>query len=194
MPWHGRRKSGCAKTSAGDSQRERISSCGAVAVGENLVQQRRALDQAGFERAPFVRRDDERNRVELPRTLHAARVAIDVVGDALFVDEPLAGVRSGAAVPPRRIAPARRSASRNAGAARRRRPSNSSNAAALALVAGQQTGRRGAAFRRRWLRSSIGSGIETFAADRGRCFVCPRQTLRKSSVKGKSPFEFPAAA
>ena len=66
----------------------------AVAVGENFVQQRGALDQTGFERAPFVRRDDERNRVELPRTFHAARVAIDVVGDALLVDEPLAGVRA----------------------------------------------------------------------------------------------------
>ena len=32
------------------------------------------------------------NRVELPGTFHAARIAIDIVGDALFVDEPLARV------------------------------------------------------------------------------------------------------
>ena len=86
----------------------------AVAVGENAVQQRRALDQAGFERAPFVRRDDERNRVELPRAFHAARVAINIVGDALFVDEPSAGVRAAIQFRRPEAPPARRTSSRNA--------------------------------------------------------------------------------
>ena len=92
MPWHGRRKSGCAKTSAGRQPARADEFLRAVAVRQNLVQQRRALDQAGFERAPFVRRHDERNRVELPGPFHAARVAIDIVGDALLMDKPLAGV------------------------------------------------------------------------------------------------------
>ena len=60
----------------------------AVAVGENAVDEFGALDKAGFERAPFVRRDEQRHRVQFPRTFHAARVAIDIVGDALFLHEP----------------------------------------------------------------------------------------------------------
>ena len=94
MPWHGRKKSGCAENQRRRKPARADEFLRAVAVGENFVQQRRALDQAGFKRAPFVRRDDERNRVQLPRPFHAARIAIDVVGDALFVDEPLAGVRA----------------------------------------------------------------------------------------------------
>jgi hypothetical protein len=67
----------------------------AVAVGEDFVQQRGALDESRFERAPFVRRDDERNRVELPGRSDAARIAINIVGDALLVDQPAAGFRNG---------------------------------------------------------------------------------------------------
>ena len=56
----------------------------AVAVGENFVQEPRALNQSRFQLAPFVRRNDERNRVQLPRTLHPARIAFDRTGvDAL---------------------------------------------------------------------------------------------------------------
>ena len=61
----------------------------AVAVHKDFVQQRRALDQSGFERAPFFRCDDKRNGIKLPRTFHPARIAIDIVSDALFVNESL---------------------------------------------------------------------------------------------------------
>ena len=63
----------------------------AVTVGENPVQQGRALNQARLERAPFIRRDDKRDRVQLPRPLHAARIAVNIVGDALLMNEALAG-------------------------------------------------------------------------------------------------------
>ena len=65
-----------------------------VAVHENFVEQRRALNQSRFEFLPFFGRNDERNRVKLPRTLHTARITIDIVSDALLVDEALAGVRT----------------------------------------------------------------------------------------------------
>ncbi len=47
-----------------------------------------------FKRAPFIGRDDKRNRVNLPRTFHPARVAIDIVSDSLLMDESFAGVRA----------------------------------------------------------------------------------------------------
>lgn len=59
-----------------------------VAVGEDAVEECRALDHPGFEPAPFRIAHDERHRVQFPRALHAARVVIHVVGDALLRHEP----------------------------------------------------------------------------------------------------------
>src|SRR6185503_3419261 len=63
-----------------------------VAVGEYAIDERRALDERRFERRPLVRFKYERHRVDLPGPLDAARVAIDVVGDALLMDETADGV------------------------------------------------------------------------------------------------------
>ena len=58
----------------------------AVEVGENPVQQARALDEAGFEFAPFRRRNQQRDGIQIPRAVHAQRIAVDVVGDAVFAN------------------------------------------------------------------------------------------------------------
>ena len=50
MLWHGRKKSGCAKNQRGRQPARPDEFLRAVAVRENFVQQRRALDQSGFER------------------------------------------------------------------------------------------------------------------------------------------------
>ena len=64
----------------------------AVAIRQDAIEQRRALDQPGFERPPLPGRDQKRQRVKFPGPLHSARVAINVVGDPLLAHEPLAGV------------------------------------------------------------------------------------------------------
>ena len=60
----------------------------AVHVRQHGVQQPRPLRQGGFQTRPFRRPDDPRQRVQLPRALHALCVAIHVVRDAVFVDHP----------------------------------------------------------------------------------------------------------
>ena len=73
----------------------------AVKVRQDVVQQVRALDQAGFERIPLGGRNEERNRIQIPRAVHAERIAVDIVGDAVFAnslpgDLPAAGKFFGA--------------------------------------------------------------------------------------------------
>ena len=58
-----------------------------IDVGENRVEKARALDQALFERAPFFGRDQQRHHVQLPRTIHALRIAVNVVGNAVFAND-----------------------------------------------------------------------------------------------------------
>ncbi len=55
-------------------------------IEQDQVEQPGPLDQSLFEAAPFVRRDDERHHVELPGTIDALGIAVDVVGDAVFAD------------------------------------------------------------------------------------------------------------
>ena len=59
---------------------------GTVKIGQNGVEQAGALDQAGFEIAPFRRRDKQRDRIQAPRAIGAQGIAIDVVADAVFPD------------------------------------------------------------------------------------------------------------
>ena len=61
----------------------------AVEVGEDQFEQACPLDEAAFEMSGFGGRDEERDRIELPGAVHAARVAVDVVGDAVLADEVL---------------------------------------------------------------------------------------------------------
>ena len=58
----------------------------AVEIGKDGVQQARALDQAGFQVAPFRGRDEQRNGIQTPRAVGSQGIAIDVVGDAVFAD------------------------------------------------------------------------------------------------------------
>src|SRR5687768_15810062 len=64
----------------------------AVAVCENAIDQCRALNESAFQRRPFIRRDHEGQGIELPRTLRATRIAVNVVSDALLIDEPPRGI------------------------------------------------------------------------------------------------------
>ncbi len=59
----------------------------AVHIGENHFQEPRSLDQRRFKNLGLGRRDKQRNRVQLPGPIQAARVAIDVVRDAVFANE-----------------------------------------------------------------------------------------------------------
>ena len=61
-----------------------------VKVGQDGVEQTSALDEAGFKVAPFRGRDEQRNGVQAPRTIGAQRIAVDIVGNAVFADS-LAG-------------------------------------------------------------------------------------------------------
>ncbi len=88
--WQARQKAGLPKTSADGKISVQQQLLGAVKVGQNGVEQARALDQAGFEVAPFRGRDEQRDRIQAPRAIGAQRIAIDVVGDAVFPDS-LAG-------------------------------------------------------------------------------------------------------
>ncbi len=58
-----------------------------VEVGKNRVQQRRALLQCGFDSAPFAMVDDQRHRVQGPRAIGGRGVAINVVGDAVVMQQ-----------------------------------------------------------------------------------------------------------
>ena len=58
----------------------------AVKIGQYPVQKARPLDQAGFEFAPFGGRNQERDGIQIPRAVHAQRIAVNVVGDAVFAD------------------------------------------------------------------------------------------------------------
>ena len=59
---------------------------GAVKVREDGIEQPGPLHQAFFQRDPFMGRNDKGDRVELPRAVHAAGVAVDIVGDSVFSD------------------------------------------------------------------------------------------------------------
>src|SRR2546425_435232 len=65
---------------------------GAVTIGQDTIDERGALDERGFERPPLFRSEDKRYRVNLPGPLQAAGVTINVVGDALLVDETARGL------------------------------------------------------------------------------------------------------
>ena len=60
-----------------------------VKVGQDGVEQASALDEAGFEVAPFRWWDEERDRVQTPRAIRAQWISVNVVGNAVFPD-PLA--------------------------------------------------------------------------------------------------------
>ena len=60
-----------------------------VEIGEHAVEQRGALRDGGLDRAPLANREQQRKRIELPRAIHAERVAVDVVGDAVLSDQPI---------------------------------------------------------------------------------------------------------
>ncbi len=61
---------------------------GAVQVRQQGIEQLCALLHAGFDGAPFVGRDQQWQRIELPGPIAPLRVGVDVVGDAILHDQP----------------------------------------------------------------------------------------------------------
>ena len=61
----------------------------AVNIGKDAVENIRALGDALFDLAPFVRRDQHRQHVQIPGALLALRVGVNVVGHAVFADLPV---------------------------------------------------------------------------------------------------------
>jgi hypothetical protein len=56
---------------------------GSVHVGHDAIEQLRSLQHAGFDLAPAVRRDDQREQIERPGSLRPVGVGVHVVGDAV---------------------------------------------------------------------------------------------------------------
>ena len=65
---------------------------GAIEIGQNPVEKLGALDEAGFEAAPFGSGDQDRDGVEIPRAVHPQRVAVDVVGNAVLANALTGGL------------------------------------------------------------------------------------------------------
>ena len=59
-----------------------------VEIGQQRVQQPRALRDARFDGLPLRGRQDERQRIERPGAVGALRIGVDVVGDAVLDDQP----------------------------------------------------------------------------------------------------------
>ena len=59
---------------------------GAVKICQHGIEQPGPLHQPLFQRDPFMGRNHKGDGVELPRAVHAAGVAVDIVGDSIFGD------------------------------------------------------------------------------------------------------------
>ena len=60
-----------------------------VKIGQNQVQQPGPLNQTFLELAPFRRRDDQRDGIQIPRPIHPQGIAVDVVGDSVLTNAVL---------------------------------------------------------------------------------------------------------
>ena len=67
-----------------------------VQIDQNGVEEGRTLDYRLFNRCPFSRIDDKRNGIHWPGIFASFRQAADVVGDALRLDQLLAGLPAAA--------------------------------------------------------------------------------------------------
>ena len=62
-----------------------------IEIGEDRVEQPRPLGERRAHRLPLGFGRDQRDGIQLPGPIHSARVAVDVVGDAVLVDQPARG-------------------------------------------------------------------------------------------------------
>ena len=89
MPQQGRRKRGIGKHQLGREHLLAQQTLRPVEIGQDGVEQHGPLDDGGFDGFPFGRIHHQRNRIERPGARGALRIAVDVVGDAVVVDQPL---------------------------------------------------------------------------------------------------------
>ncbi len=85
---------GTKKSGIGENERRRDQAVAqqlllAVGVGEDGVEQARALDQRSFERMPVGARENERDEVDLPTFPRRGRIGEDVVSDAHLAHAPV---------------------------------------------------------------------------------------------------------
>ena len=60
----------------------------AIQVRQQAVQQPRALDQSFADAVPLRGRNQQGNKIQAPGPVQAVRIAVDVVRDAVLVDQP----------------------------------------------------------------------------------------------------------
>ena len=77
------------ESGVGENQRRREKAAAeqllrAVEIRKDAVQEMRALYQARLEFIPLRRRNQERDGIQIPRAVHSERIAIDIVGNAVF--------------------------------------------------------------------------------------------------------------
>ena len=60
---------------------------GAVQIGQQAVQQPRALNQSFTNNVPLLGGNQQGNEIEAPRPVEPVRIAVDIVGDAVLVNQ-----------------------------------------------------------------------------------------------------------
>jgi hypothetical protein len=57
-----------------------------VKILQDATEQPGALNDAGFEESPFIRRNQEWNHVDFPGPVCSERIAVNVIGDAVLAN------------------------------------------------------------------------------------------------------------
>src|SRR5208282_6677396 len=80
-------KSRMAEDQLGGKQTLAQQALRSVKVRQQRVEQRRSLAHHGFDRRPFLLPDYERQRIERPWAIGAAKISIHIVGNAVVVEQ-----------------------------------------------------------------------------------------------------------
>ena len=62
-----------------------------IDVGNDEIEEFGTLGEGGLDARPLVGAEKNGDSIEIPRAVHAGRIAVDVVGDAIVVDQLLGG-------------------------------------------------------------------------------------------------------
>ena len=89
--WQGRKNAEWANTSSAGISPSCNSRCGPYRSARIRFSKSGPLHQRGGQRLPLARRHQQRHGVELPGAFAGQRVGVEVVGDAVFVDQTLGG-------------------------------------------------------------------------------------------------------
>ncbi len=95
-PTSGRRNAGFAYSSAAGKCPLRHQVLCAVKILQQQVQQLGALNDACLDKPPLVRRNQQRDNIDLPRAIRSQWIAIDVVGDSVLANAALSAAPAAA--------------------------------------------------------------------------------------------------